>query len=150
MKKDNTDKKLGDKILGAHNNPTKDNLYGDSFNVSTDNFILQDNYDEEEYLHKKKLEENIYEAFQKSRWYKISYKKKIPKDLIPHLFQEILENLEETEFSFVEKFVGVCDYLSVSYEKAYESIPTKYREYIVNEMEMKFQVLSKKKQGKLF
>ena len=100
-------KQLGDKIFGAHNNPTKDNDYNDSFDIDQSHNILSETYDEEDYLHRKKLEELVYEAFQTSRWFPLSYKKKIPKDLVPHLFQEILEKLEDTEYSFSEKFVMI-------------------------------------------
>jgi len=150
QEKNENKKPLGDKILGAHNNPTKDHEYGENFGVDTSSYLIEGNYDEEEYLHRKRLEERIHECFQTSRWFPLSYKKKIPKDLIPHLFQEIIEKLEGSEFSFVEKFVGICDYLTLAYDKAYESIPTKYREMIVNEMEDKFKVLSRRKIGRLF
>jgi hypothetical protein len=149
-KEDNTKKKLGDKIFGAHNNPTKDAEYSDSFDVDFGHAIIEDQYDEEEYLYKKRLEEATYLAFQNSRWHPLSYKKKIPKDLIPHLFHEILEQMEGTEFNFIEKFVSICDFVSLSYTKAYEVIPTKYKEMIVNELEIKYSVLTKRNISKLF
>jgi len=143
-------KKLGDKIFGAHNNPTKDVDYSDNFDVDQNHKFVETYYDEQEYLHKKKLEEVVYEAFQTSRWFPLSYKKKIPKDLIPHLFQEVLEKLVETEFSFSEKFVCICDYVQIPYTKAYEIAPIKYRELIINELEVKYKILSKRKIKKLF
>jgi len=143
-------KKLGDKIFGAHNNPTKDFDYPDNFDIDQTHGSIEDHYDEEDYLYRKKLEEAIYEAFKNSRWHPLSYKRKVPKDLIPHLFQEILEQLDETEFSFSEKFVSICDFLSLSYIKAYELIPIKYKELIINELETKYKVLSKRKIGRLF
>ena len=84
-------KQLGDKIFGAHNNPTKEIDYNDNFEIDQNHRFVETYYDEQEYLHKKRLEEIVYEAFQTSRWFPLSYKKKIPKDLIPHLFQEVLE-----------------------------------------------------------
>ena len=143
-------KQLGDKIFGAHNNPTKDNDYNDSFDIDQTHNILSETYDEEEYLHRKKLEELVYEAFQTSRWFPLSYKKKIPKDLVPHLFQEILEKLDDTEYSFSEKFVSICDYVQIPYAKAYEITPIKYKEMIINELEVKYSILSKRKIRKLF
>ena len=141
---------LGDKIFGAHNNSNSTNEYKESFELDTANRILEDSYDEEEYLHRKKLEETVYAAFQSSRWYPLSYKKKIPKDLVPHLFQDVLEKLENSEFSFSEKFVVICDFVSIPYAKAYEQIPVKYKEIIINELEAKFSILSKRKIRKLF
>ena len=147
---DSNKKKLGDKIFGAHNNPTKEADYSDNFEVDSNHKFVENYYDEQEYLHKKRLEEVVYEAFQTSRWFPLSYKKKIPKDLIPHLFQEVLEKLDETEFSFSEKFVCICDYIQIPYTKAYEIAPIKYRELIINELEVKYKILSKKKIKRLF
>ncbi len=141
---------LGDKIFGAHNNSETTNEYKESFDMDQGHKMLEDSYDEEEYLHRKKLEETVYEAFQSSRWYPLSYKKKIPKDLVPHLFQDVLEKLEGTEFSFSEKFVVICDFVSIPYVKAYELIPAKYKEIIINELETKFSILSKRKIKRLF
>jgi hypothetical protein len=143
-------KKLGDKIFGAHNNPSKDSDFSDNFDVDFGHVIIEDRYDEEDYLYRKKLEEAVYIAFQNSRWHPLSYKKKVPKDLIPHLFQEILEQMEATEFSFSEKFVTICDFVSLPYVKAYDVIPTKYKEIIIGELEVKYKVLSKRNIGKLF
>jgi len=141
---------LGDKIFGAHNNSTSSGGHRESFDMDSGHKLLEDSYDEEEYLHRKKLEEKVYEAFQSSRWYPLSYKKKIPKDLIPHLFQDVLEKLEETEFSFSEKFVVICDFIAIPYLKAYELIPVKYKEIIINELESKFSILTKRKIKRLF
>jgi len=143
-------KTLGDKILGAHNNPTKDYEFIDNYDVDSDSYFLDQYYDEEDHNHKIRLEELIYGAFQESRWFPLNYKKKIPKDLVPHVFEEVLEKLEESEYSFSEKFVSICDYIGVSYIKAYEIIPIKYKEMVINELETKFSILSKKKIKRLF
>ena len=143
-------KQLGDKIFGAHNNPSKENDFNDSFDLDQTHRILSESYDEEEYVYRKRLEELVYEAFQTSRWFPLSYKKKIPKDLIPHLFQEVLEKLEETEYTFSEKFVSICDYVQIPYAKAYEITTIKYKEIIINELEVKYNILSKRKIRKLF
>jgi len=143
-------KKLGDKIFGAHNNPIKDPEYNDNFEVDVESKFVEECYDEQEYIYRKRLEELVYEAFQTSRWFPLSFKKKIPKDLIPHIFQEVLEKLEETEYSFSEKFVSICDYIQIPYSKAYEITPIKYKEIIINELEVKYKILSKKKIKRLF
>lgn len=140
---------LGDKIFGAHNNFSSA-YSSENFEMDSDHTMLQDNYDEEEYLHRRKLEETVYAAFQSSRWYPLSYTKKVPKDLIPHLFQDVLEKLEDSEFSFSEKFVVICDFIKITYIRAYELVPVKYKETIINELEEKFSVLSKRKIKRLF
>jgi hypothetical protein len=143
-------KSLGDKIFGAHNNPTKDVSYNESFEIDYTNPTIDDYFDEEEYLYRKRLEETVYEAFQSSRWHPLNFKKKIPRDLLPLLFQEVLEKMGENEFSFSERFVCICDLISIPYVKAYEVIPIKYREIIIGELEIKYGVLSKRKIKRLF
>ncbi len=143
-------KVLGDKIFGAHNNPTKESTYNESFEVDYSNPVIDDYFDEEEYLYRKKLEEEVYQAFQSSRWHPLNFKKKIPRDLLPLLFQEVIEKMGETEFTFSEKFVCICDLISIPYVKAYEAIPIKYREIIISELENKYGVLSKRKIKRLF
>jgi hypothetical protein len=107
-------------------------------------------YEDEDYIHATKLNTRIDEIFQKSRWTVISPNKKIPKDLIPLIFQDILQDLEETEFTMVEKFVAICDYTAINYQKAYESIHMKYKEQIVQEMDNKYGILGKRGIKKIF
>jgi len=106
--------------------------------------------DDENYRHLSALNSLVYEIFHKSRWCALGPNKKIPKDLIPFLFQDLLEEMDGTEFTMVEKFVSICDFMNVGYLKAYELIHMKYKETIVNEMDQKFGIVSKKKIRKIF
>lgn len=106
--------------------------------------------DDEDYLHLSALNDLVYDIFHRSRWCALGPNKKIPKDLIPFLFQDLLEDMAETEFTTVEKFVAICDFMNVGYLKAYELIHMKYKELIVNEMDQKFGIVSKKKIKKIF
>jgi hypothetical protein len=114
-----------------------------SFKTSKDN-------DDENYRHLSALNTLVYEIFHRSRWCALGPNKKIPKDLIPFLFQDLLEEMDGTEFTMVEKFVTICDFMNVGYQKAYELIHMKYKEIIVNEMDQKFGIVSKKKIKKIF
>jgi hypothetical protein len=107
-------------------------------------------YDDEDYIYSCSLNDRIDEIFQESRWTIINPSKKIPKDLIPLIFQDILKELEGTEFSMVEKFVAICDYTAINYQKAYESIHMKYKELIVQEMDEKYGILGRKGIKKIF
>lgn len=141
-------KNLGDKIFGAHNNPSKD--YSDeNFTVDREDKI-DEYYNEEDYLYKKGLEDAVWLSFSKSRWTTFSLKKKIPKDLLPHIFQDVLENIDTNEYTFSERFITLCDFIGISYNKAYEVLPIKYKEVIINELEKKYKVLSKRNIKKLF
>jgi hypothetical protein len=108
------------------------------------------NQDNEDYLHLSALNDLVYDVFHQSRWCALGPNKKIPKDLIPFVFQDLLESMEQTEFTMVEKFVSICDFMNVGYLKAYELIHMKYKEIIVNEMDQKFGIVSKKKIKKIF
>jgi len=107
-------------------------------------------YEDEDYIYASNLNDKIDEIFQSSRWTIINPSKKIPKDLIPLIFQDILKDLEGTEFTMVEKFVAICDYTAINYQKAYESIHMKYKEIIVQEMDQKYGILGKKGIKKIF
>lgn len=107
-------------------------------------------YENEDYLHLSKLNDRIDGVFKNSRWIIINPSKKIPKDLIPLIFQDILKELENSEFTMVEKFVAICDYTAINYLKAYESIHMKYKELIVQEMDKKYQILAKRGIKKIF
>lgn len=121
-------------------------------NPSTDYHRFQSNvvYEGDEDVHLKRLNDRIGEIFKASRWSILNPTKKIPKDLIPLIFQDILSELEDQDFTMVEKFVGICDYTALNYQKAYESIHMKYKEMIVHEMDNKYGILSKKGIKKIF
>ena len=105
---------------------------------------------DEKYLYYKELNEKLDAVFNKSRWIALNPNKKVPKDLIPMIFQDLFDALDDTQFTYVEKFVHICDFMSITYTKAYECIHMKYKEKIVLEMEEKYSVLSKKKIKKIF
>ena len=121
-------------------------------NPATDYSRLQSNvvYENENDVHMQRLNDKVGEVFKKSRWSILNPTKKIPKDLIPLIFQDILVELEDQEFTMVEKFVSICDYTALNYQKAYESIHMKYKELIVQEMDEKYGILSKKGIKKIF
>lgn len=143
-----SEKQLGDKILGAHNNPTRD-FSEENFTVNKQDSI-DEFYNEEEYLYKKGLEDSVWESFNQTRWKTLTLKKKIPKDLLPHIFQDVLENIGDSEYSLSERFVTLCDFINTDYTKGYEVLPIKYRERIISELENKYSILSKKNIKKLF
>jgi hypothetical protein len=141
-----------DEIKDSQDNTTNPEIDEYDPDPSLDYRSLQSvvTYEDEDYIHATKLNTRIDEIFQKSRWTVISPNKKIPKDLIPLIFQDILQDLEETEFSMVEKFVAICDYTAINYQKAYESIHMKYKEQIVQEMDSKYGILGKRGIKKIF
>ena len=141
-------------IEGESEDSKKNDVEDEEFEIdsSLDYRNLQSvvTYEDEDYIYSCNLNDKIDEIFQESRWTVISPSKKTPKDLIPLIFQDILKELENTEFSMVEKFVAICDYTAINYQKAYESIHMKYKELIVQEMDQKYGILGKKGIKKIF
>jgi hypothetical protein len=140
---DEVDDNLADEIMDMESSIV-DEDYEFSSDIDYANIQSKVTYEDEEYFHHFSLNDKIDEIFKSSRWSIIGPTKKIPKDLIPLIFQDILQNLEGMEFTMVEKFVAICDYASINYQKAYESIHMKYKEIIVQEMDRKFGILGKK------
>lgn len=140
---------LDDEIIDESEDTTEEEY---EFSSDLDYASLQSRvtYEDEEYFHHFSLNDKIDEIFKASRWSIISPSKKIPKDLIPLIFQDILQELEGLEFTMVEKFVAICDYAAINYTKAYDSIHMKYKEIIVQEMDNKFGILGKKGIKKIF
>jgi hypothetical protein len=125
-------------------------IYGGNTDVDYRSIQTRIAYESEETIHLNKLNDIIDGIFSSSRWAVLNINKKVPKDLIPLIFQDILKELENTEFTMVEKFVAICDYASISYSKAYDSIHMKYKEIIIQEMDSKFGIIEKKRIKKIF
>lgn len=141
---------LEDETTDESTNTSVDEEYEFSSDLDYASLQSRVTYEDEEYFHHFSLNDKIDEIFKASRWSIISPSKKIPKDLIPLIFQDILQDLEGLEFTMVEKFVAICDYAAINYAKAYDSIHMKYKEIIVQEMDNKFGILGKKGIKKIF
>ena len=105
------------------------------------------NYEED--THFDELNDEIYRVFNGSRWVAINPRKKLPKDLVPFVFQDVIEGIKTEKYTFVEKFVCICDFINVSYTKAYSTIHSKYRDMILQELDKKYGVLSRRKSNKI-
>jgi hypothetical protein len=105
------------------------------------------NYEED--THFDELNDEIYRVFNESRWVAINPRKKLPKDLVPFVFQDVIEGIKTEKYTFVEKFVCICDFINVSYTKAYSTVHSKYRDMILQELDKKYGVLSRRKSKKI-
>lgn len=112
---------------------------------------LAECYDSHEYIRLKHLEEYVDLYFKESEFFAIlSYKKKIPKQIIPLVFTSIRGKFVTNEFSCSEIFSTIADYFGLNYEILYENIPSLYREQIVRELDDKYGVLKKRGVKRLF
>jgi hypothetical protein len=105
-------------------------------------------FDSEEETYFDELLSEIAQAFDSSRWVAMNPRKKLPKDLVPLVFQDVVEGIKCEKYTFIEKFVCICDYINVSYNKAYGAIHSRYREQILQELDKKYGVLSRKGKSK--
>jgi hypothetical protein len=105
-------------------------------------------FDAEQESHFEELNDEIAQVFENSRWVALNPRKKLPKDLVPLVFQDVVEGVKTEKYSFIEKFVCICDYINVSYNKAYGAIHSRYREQILQELDKKYGVLSRKGKSK--
>ena len=80
----------------------------------------------------------------------IGMKRKIPKQIIPKLYISLKDCFKEGELTESEFFTVLAEYFNMSYEVFYENIPAIYRESIVRELDIKYDVLKRKRQHKLF
>jgi hypothetical protein len=108
-------------------------------------------YNSDEYEERKQLMEHIYEVFNSSQWGNLpKNNKKFPTDLRPFIFNDIYKGLDGRNYSAVEMFVAIADFMDVKYETLYDSIGIKIKEDILKELDSHYNVLSKRNVKKLF
>ena len=86
-------------------------------------------YNDEEYRHASALNEKIYQVFHESRWCALGPNKKIPKDLIPFIFQEMFEATAETDFVrilYLKWIKNLGSYLNVKLKRYFNGIVPGY------------------------
>lgn len=143
-----------DKIF--HNDYNTGNLDFEEFdapkvdsNFSNEN--LMDCYDSYNFFRAQELEKFVDQYFTESEHGKIlSFKKKIPKQLLGKIFTSIRIRFEGSDYSDVEIFSGIAEYFAISYDILYENAPAIYREALVRELNDKYKVLARRKLKNLF
>ncbi len=111
---------------------------------------LEECYNMEEYDEKKRLLELTMDVFEKSEWSYLSLTKKFPKELMPFIFNELYNGLENKGFTTIDMFVSIAEFMDITYERVYEIAGLKMKERLIHELEVKYKVLSRKKINKLF
>jgi len=99
-----------------------------------------------------KIQNDIYEIFRHSKYFtEYSKNKKVPKGEIAEMYYYFDERIPETqEVTIVEKFIGVAEFMSISYDDLYKSLGTSYQEKIIRELDNKYGIFKKKKIKRLF
>lgn len=112
----------------------------------------EDLKDSFEYNRKKNLNLKIDELFKKSSFCKIiKSKDKIPASYFPKIYAEIREQLDDDSWMENEIFMEIAEYLHLKvYESFYKSIPNKYKERLLKELDDKYGSLKLKNNKNLF
>ena len=139
----NNDYNTGNLDFEEFDLPKVDSFYADS--------NLEDCYDAFEYARKKHLEELVDRYFSESQYYtEFLSKKKIPKQIIPLVFESIRGRFVGIEYSGSEIFSTIAEYFGLNYELLYENIPSIYREQLVRELDDKYHMLKRRGVKRLF
>lgn len=147
------EKKVVDKIFG--NDFNTGNIDSERFpdiqiEAGYASSILDDCYNMEDYNEKKKLLELTVEIFEKSQWGNLSLEKKFSKELQPFIFNDLYKGMEGKSFTTIDIFICIAEFMDVSYERIYEIAGLKMKEQLINELEDKYKMLSRKKINRLF
>lgn len=111
---------------------------------------LQDCYNMEDYAEKKKLLELTVAAFNDSQWKNLPLTKKFSKELMPFIFNDLYKALDGKNFSTIDIFICIAEFMDISYERVYEIAGLKMKEKLIHELESKYKILSKKHINRLF
>lgn len=112
---------------------------------------LDDCYDSEQYTVKRELLDKVYEIYNDSQWKGLPKDKKFPKELAPFIFNDLWNGLNNgSGYSAVDMFIAIAEFMDTSYEKVYEAAGLKVKTMVIQELEGKYAMLSKKKRNRLF
>ena len=143
----------------------RDKIFGNDFNtgnIDPERFpdikietgyadsILDDCYNMEDYMEKKKILEMTVQVFKESQWGNLLLDKKFSKELQPFIFNDLYKGLDGNNFTTIDMFICIAEFMDVSYERVYEIAGLKMKEQLINELEDKYKMLSKKKINRLF
>ena len=142
-----------------------DKIFGNDFNtgnIDSEKFpdiqieagyagsILDDCYNMEDYMEKKRLLDLTVETFRSSQWGNLPLDKKFSKELQPFIFNDLYKGMDGKGYTTIDIFICIAEFMDVSYERVYEIAGLKMKEKLINELEDKYKMLSKKKISRLF
>ena len=142
-----------------------DKIFGNDFNtgnIDSEKFpdiqieagyagsILDDCYNMEDYMEKKRLLDLTVETFRSSQWGNLPLDKKFSKELQPFIFNDLYKGMDGKGYTTIDIFICIAEFMDISYERVYEIAGLKMKEKLINELEDKYKMLSKKKISRLF
>ena len=150
----NSKYKRGDKILDNDYNQSNIEFTANPSNVLDSVFVS--NYmdyctDPQEYDRKSRLENHLLEIIEKSEFaqYLVEHKK-FPKNHLSELYVFIHTNTKNLEWSRVELINKTSEILKINLSQFFNAIPVKFKEELLNELNVDYKIFKNKKIGRLF
>lgn len=161
------EEEFDDEDFDTPTEPKRDKIFNNDFNIGnldyerfdhlpqidqtyTDN-LLGECYNSYEFARKQRLEVLIDDYVKNTKHVELlDSNKKIPKRILPLIYEAIVKQFKDGEFTSSERFIAIAEYFSIKYEILYENIPSLYREDLVRELDETYEILKRKGLKRLF
>ena len=146
--------KRGDKILDNDYNQSNIEFTTNSNNTLDSVFV--DQYmdhcvDPQEYDRKSRLEEHLVDVLEKSEFaHYLVEQKKFPKNHLSELYVHVHSQTNNLEWSRVELINKISEILKINLSQFFNAIPVKFKEELLNELNVDYKIFKNKKIGRLF
>jgi hypothetical protein len=150
----NSKYKRGDKILDNdynQNNIEFNTVQNTSLDQSFSNEYLDYCKDPQEYDRKSRLEDHLVDIIEKSEFgHYLIEQRKFPKNYLSELYVFVHKNTDTLEWTRVEIINKTSEILKINLSQFFNAIPVKFKEELLNELNIDFQIFKNKKIGRLF
>lgn len=146
--------KRGDKILDNDYNQSNIEFSSNANNVLDSVFV--DDYmdyckDPQEYDRKSRLENHLVDIIETSEFGQyLVEQKKFPKNFLSELYILVHSNTNNLEWSRVELINKTAEILKINLSQFFNAIPVKFKEELLNELNVDYKIFKNKKIGRLF
>jgi hypothetical protein len=146
--------KRGDKILDNDYNQSNIEFTTNSNNTLDSVFV--DQYmdhcvDPQEYDRKSRLEDHLVDVLEKSEFaHYLVEQKKFPKNHLSELYVHVHSQTNNLEWSRVELINKTSEILKINLSQFFNAIPVKFKEELLNELNVDYKIFKNKKIGRLF
>lgn len=146
--------KRGDKILDNDYNQSNIEFSSNANNALDSVFV--DDYmdyckDPQEYDRKSRLENHLVDVIETSEFGQyLVEQKKFPKNFLSELYILVHSNTNNMEWSRVELINKTAEILKINLSQFFNAIPVKFKEELLNELNVDYKIFKNKKIGRLF
>lgn len=150
----NSKYKRGDKILDNDYNQSNIEFTANSSNTLDSGYVndyMDYCTDPQEYDRKSRLEDHLVDIIEKSEFaHYLVEQKKFPKNYLSELYVFVHTNTKNVEWSRVELINKTSEILKINLSQFFNAIPVKFKEELLNELNVDYKIFKNKKIGRLF